>query len=42
MTKAEEEAINLMAEEAGKPAFAGSMFLITNSEYQDRNQQTIQ
>ena len=42
MTKAEEEAINLMAEEAGKPAFSGSMFLIANSKYKDRNQETIQ
>ena len=42
MTKAEEEAINLMAEEAGKPAFSGSIFLIANSKHQDRNEQTLQ
>jgi len=42
MTKAEEEAINTMAEEAGKPAFGCNIYLISNSEYDDRNDQNIQ
>jgi len=42
MTKAEEEAINTMAEEAWKPAFGCNIYLISNSEYNDRNDQNIQ
>jgi len=42
MTKAEEEAINTMAEEAWKPAFACNIYIISNSEYDDRNEQNIQ
>ena len=37
MTKAEEEAINTMADEAWKPAFSSSLFLIACSDYKDRN-----
>ena len=41
MTKAEEEAINTMAEEAWKPAFSSSLFLVSCSNYKDRNDENI-
>ena len=41
MTKAEEEAINTMSEEAWKPAFSSSLFIVSNSEYKDRNDENI-
>ena len=42
MTKAEEEAINTMADEAWKPAFTSSMFMISSSDEKSRNSTNIQ
>ncbi|MBS8122431.1 type IV secretory system conjugative DNA transfer family protein [Candidatus Vampirococcus lugosii] len=44
MVKSEEDALNAMGEEAGKPAFISGMMLITSSDYKDRlgaNLQTV-
>ena len=41
MTKAEEEAINMMAEEAWKPAFSSSLFIVSCSDYKHRNNENI-
>jgi len=42
MTKAEEEAINTMADEAWKPAFSASMFIISWSDKKENNSMNIQ
>lgn len=42
MTKAEEEAINTMADEAWKPAFTSSMFIISSSDKKEHNSANIQ
>jgi len=42
MTKAEEEAINTMADEAWKPAFTSSMFMISSSNEKSHNSTNIQ
>ncbi len=42
MTKAEEEAINTMADEAWKPAFTSSMFIISSSDKKENNDENIQ
>jgi hypothetical protein len=36
MVKAEEEALNTMAEEAGKPAYDGGILLMSSSDVEDR------
>ena len=41
MTKAEEDALNIMGEEAGKHAFDTGIFLISSSDDQDRATQNI-
>lgn len=41
MTKAEEDALNIMGEEAGKHAFETAIFLISSSDDADRAVQNI-
>ena len=41
MVKAEEEALNIMGEEAGKQAFESSLVLISSSDYKDRAQDNL-
>lgn len=41
MVKAEEEALNIMGEEAGKQAFEASLILISSSDFKDRAQDNL-
>ena len=41
MVKAEEEALNIMGEEAGKQAFEASLILISSSDHKDRAQDNM-